>query len=97
MWLQLISIASTDRTVNSGISGKMSRNLFKIKRAKPRRVTHPDKVHLLALLHEGPNLGAEFFPHALQVMEHSQLLKGLIDLESSREPGFIQIEERQRQ
>lgn len=62
-----------------------------------KRVTHPDKVHLLAVLHEGPNLGAEFFPHALQVMEHSQLLKGLVHLQSGRESGFIQIEERQRQ
>lgn len=76
----------------------MSRNLFETEQVKwVRRDAHPHEVHLLATLHEGPDLGAEFFPHALQVMEDSQLLEGLVHLESGREPESVQIEERQRQ
>lgn len=53
-----------------------------------RRDAHPHKVHLLAALHEGPDLGAEFFPHALQVMEDSQFLEGLVHLESGNQNPY---------
>ena len=46
--------------------------------------THPDKVHFCAALHEGPDLGAEFLPHAFYIMKPSQFLESLIYLESGR-------------
>lgn len=59
--------------------------------------THPDKVHFLAVLHEGPDLGAELFPHAFQIMEHSQLLERLVHLELGKRQSPQEKEKRQRQ
>ena len=59
--------------------------------------THPDKVHFCAALHEGPDLGAEFLPHAFYIMKHSQFLESLIHLESRGDPrGSRKKKERQR-
>lgn len=52
-----------------------------------QKSTHPDEIHFLAALHEGPDLGAEFFPHAFQIIEHSQFLEGLVHLESGGDQG----------
>lgn len=61
-----------------------------------QRDTHPDKVHFCAALHESPDLRAELFPHAFQIMKQSQFLESLIHLESGGEPGRAKKEKRYR-
>lgn len=66
----------------------MSRIHTSTKQAHSRQKdTHPDKVHFLAVLHEGPELGTELLPHAFHIMEYSQFLEGLVHLESGRSQG----------
>jgi hypothetical protein len=50
----------------------------------------------LAVLHEGPDLGAKLFPHAFQIVENSQFLEGLIHLESGGRPGVTKKKKKRR-
>lgn len=96
LWLELHSIhlftlVKRKEFSSQSLLGKWPEiHLSSIKQAlRDQRDTHPDKIHFCAALHESPDLRAELFPHAFQIMKQSQFLESLIHLESGgEEPGI---------